>query len=236
MNIPKIRDILYFDFEKASSIWSQLQWGQVEKISVSSEENKDQNIGAGLGVPNLANFDFHVGEGEKRSILETRILHHDLLNRIESFLMSEGLVIDINRQMISINPTIEDIHKSIGNIPYIIATGWSVIEDYQRILLISEKFNDLSKFIGQSAIENMKEKPEYIETQEQINDLKKALKSITDPNRRAASKAKIQAFEKSLQDKLQSQISGVDQWILDGIKLWITTFMPTRIKFSSLSI
>jgi hypothetical protein len=78
MNIPIIRDLLYFDFEKASSIWSQLQWGQLEKISITSEESLETQIGGGLGIPKVAEANLQIGEGEKKTIIETRILHHDL--------------------------------------------------------------------------------------------------------------------------------------------------------------
>lgn len=231
MNIPQVRDILYFDFEKASSIWSQLQWGQLEKISVTSEENTNHQMGAGLGIPNLADVKLNVGEGEKRTILETRILHHDLLNRIESLLTSAGLVININQALTSTELSIENIHNSIGKTPYIIATGSSTIEDYQRILSISERFNELAKFVGRSAMDGVKESPEYLEIEKTINELKEASKSITDRNKKAQAKVQIQALESNIKSMLQSQVTSVDQWILDGIKLWITTFMPTRINF-----
>lgn len=231
MNMPRVRDILYFDFEKASSIWSQLQWGQLEKISITSEENTSQQIGAGLGIPNLADVKLNVGEGEKRTIFETRILHHDLLNRIEALLSSAGLVLNVNEALSSTELSIENIHATIGKVPYIIATGSSVIEDYQRILSISERFNDLAKFIGRSATENVKKRPEYLEVERALNELKESSKSITDRNQKAQAKARIEDLESSIKNMLQAQVTGVEQWILDGIKLWITTFMPTRINF-----
>jgi hypothetical protein len=231
MNIPQVRDILYFDFEKASSIWSQLQWGQLEKISFTSEENTNKQVGAGLGFPNLANVELNVGEGEKRTILETRILHHDLLNRIESLLSSAGFVVNINEALKSNEISIDNIHTTIGKSPYIITTGSSVIEDYQRILSISEKFNDLSKFIGRSATENVKKSPEYLEIEKTVNEMKESYKAITDRNQKAKAKARIQVFENNIEKLLQAQVTGVEQWILDGVKLWITTFMPTRINF-----
>ena len=231
MTEPRVRDILYFDFEKASSIWSQFQWGQLEKFSIASEELTDAKINAGVGIPNIAEVKLNVGEGEKRTILETKILHHDLLNRIESFLSSIGLVVNLNKEVVAGEETIESIHEILQDKPYIIASGSSVIEDYQRILLISEKFNDLSKFIGTSAMENIKKSSEYQQIEATIDEKKKALKLIKDPNEKAKAKAQITALAKTIDQMLQSQISGVDQWILDGIKLWISTFMPNRINF-----
>jgi hypothetical protein len=174
-----------------------------------------------------------IGEGEKRSILETRILHHDLLNRIEALLSSLGLVINLNQTISSDESSADAIHVALGNgnIPYVVATGWSVIEDYQRILSISDKFNDLSKFIGRSATQGVKNTPEYKELEQTIEEAKESAKSIPDRNKKAQARVKIENLEKTLEKMLQPQLSGVDQWILDGIKLWINTFMPTRINF-----
>ena len=96
MSIPIIRDVVYFDSEKASSIWSQFQWGRLESISVTEDSELDQKIGGALGIPKVAEASLERGQGEKRSILETRVLHHDLLNRVEALLFNAGLVVDLS--------------------------------------------------------------------------------------------------------------------------------------------
>jgi hypothetical protein len=231
MVMPQIRDLLYFDFEKASSIWSQLQWGHPEKIAVTTEENIAKQVATGLGIPKVAEANFQIGEGEKRTILETRILHHDLLNRIEAYLSSAGLVINLSGAISPDESSPEVIRATIGQIPFVVATGWSVIEDYRRILSIAERFNDLIEFISQSAIEGIKKKPEYQELARVIEESKQNVRSITDRNKKALAKAKMQKLEDELNKMLESQVSKVDDWILDGIKHWITTFLPSRINF-----
>lgn len=229
--MPKVRDLLYFDFEKASSIWSQLQWGRPEKISVTSEESADRQVGAGLGIPKVAEANLQVGEGEKRTILETRILHHDLLNRIEAFLSSDGLVVNLNDVLDVSVASPEDIRAAIGHIPYVVAQGWSVIEDYKRILHIAERFDDIAAFIGRSATENIRKNPEVQEIESAIEERKKAVKAIKDRNRKAVERDKLQALERELNQMLESQITKIDDWVLDGIKDWINTFLPSRINF-----
>lgn len=232
MDKPKIRDLLYFDFEKASSIWSQLQWGQLERISVTAEESSETQIGGGLGIPKVAEANLHIGEGEKRTIIETRILHHDLLNRIENYLSSSGLIINLNDSFIDEEiASPEIIRSAIGNKPFIIAQGWSVIEDYQRILSISDRFNDLAEFIGRSAIENIKDSPEYLELSNNLENLNNQINTIKDRNKKAFEKNKIKNLEEELEKMLESQVNKVDEWVLEGIKNWITTFLPSRINF-----
>ncbi len=228
--MSKLRDLLYFDFEKASSIWSQLQWGQLEKMSITSEEGAEQQVAAGLGIPNVAEAKLQIGEGEKRTIIETRILHHDLLNRIEAFLSSAGLIVNLDE--LSASESSPDlIREAIGQIPYIVAQGWSTFEDYSYILYISERFNKLIQFINRSVIENIKDSPEYQEAFRQIEEKKNQIKKIPDRNQRAKASSELQKMENSVNQLLGSPIGQIDEWILDGVKLWINTFLPSRINF-----
>lgn len=226
----QIRDILYFDFEKASSIWSQFQWGQIKEFSVDSEDTSTNNAGLEIGIPNLVKAKLNLQEGEKRRILETRILHHDLLNRIISLLTTSDLIINLNDSISSVESSPEKIREVIQNHPYIIAEGWSVFEDYQKILLISEKFNELAKFIGMCAIENYKKGSDYLIIKDQLIEAKTSLKKLKDPKEIAKQKSIINELENSINKNLDNN-KGVEEWILNGIRLLIKTYMPTRINF-----
>jgi len=229
--MPYLRDLLYFDFEKASSIWSQLQWGHLKSFSVTSEEGKEQGVHANLGVPGIAEAGLKIGSGEKRTIIETRILHHDLLNRIEAFLSEYGLVVNLNAALPQDEKSPEKIRAVIGDTPYVVAKGRSVIEDYQRILLIAERFNNLASFISRSAIENLKQSEQYRALKEAVEESKRQLKNIKDRGQRALAKEQVKRLEEEIGQMLDSQIYEVDEWVLEGIKLWITTFLPKRINF-----
>lgn len=109
--------------------------------------------------------------------------------------------------------------------------GKSVIEDYRRIYAISEKFNDVTKFIGRSAVESIKESPQYLEMNAKLEQAQSETKAISDRNERSRRKQGLKALEQELENMLKSDLQGVDQWILDGMQLWIKTFMPTRINF-----
>lgn len=228
---PKIRDILYFDFEKASSIWSQFQWGKSESISFETEENSNQNAGINLGLPNIAQAKFGLSEGDKRTIIETRILHHDLLNRIETLLESSNLIIDLNKKLSSDTDSPEVIRNVISNIPYIVGSGWSILEDYKKMYEISDKFNELAKFPGRSVQEGYKKTPEYTELSQKLEKAKIDMKLIKDNKQRAIASRNIKDLNESIQKLITSKITAVEQWIIDGIKLWIKTFVPNRINF-----
>ena len=115
------------------------------------------------------------------------------------------------------------IRNAIGMFPYIKAAGSSVIEDYRRIVSISERFNEIVGFIAECGMQGVKQSPEYIQLQELINATKAEIKSTKDRNQQAVKRHQLKTIEASVHAMSQSQIGGLEKWLLDGIKLWITT-------------
>jgi len=233
MSIPKLRDLLYFDLDKAASILSQFEWGLIEQISISQDETNSQNSSAKAGVPQIALIEMGADKQKKHAIFETKKLHHDLLNRIELQLTDAGLVVDLMSEIAKDESSPDHIREVIGNKPYVIAQGWSVIEDYQRILSITNRLNDIMGFIVQSQAATIKEHPEIVALQKQIEEKRQEVKQIKDRNRKGVALAKIKTLETQVATAIAdaTKTSGIDQWLLDGIKQWIDTFMPNRINF-----
>jgi len=231
MDTNQIRDLLYFDFPKAASLWSQLEGGLLERTSVSKEEGHDTDVGGKLGIPKVVEMKFGNLDAEKTSILESKVLHHDLLNKLEDQLSSLGLVVNLNTAVKPDESSEEVIRASFSAKPYISAQGWTTFEDYRRISAISERFNDLIGFVSKSISENAKGSPEYKQLQQMVNEARDTVKQEKDRNKRAVANAKLQSLEKQAKDAVTSGLSGVDSWILDGVRLWISTFMPNRINF-----
>ena len=233
MSFPKIRDLLYFDLDKASSILSQFEWGLIEQISITQDETNSQSGGAKAGVPQIAEIDFGAEKQKKQSIFETKKLHHDVINRIETQLSQADLVVDLDSSIGEDETSPDRIREVIGNKPYVKAQGWSVIEDYQRIMSITNRLNDIMGFINQSQIETLKQNPEFVAIQAQIETKRQEIKQIKDRNQKAVETAKLKALENQVETALAdlTKTSGIDQWLLDGIKQWIDTFMPNRINF-----
>jgi hypothetical protein len=82
-----LRDLLYLDFDKAASIWSQFEEGLLKSIDVTEDTGKDRaagtKFGLKFGVPGLADAQAEANLGvdyiQKRSTLQSKILHHDVL-------------------------------------------------------------------------------------------------------------------------------------------------------------
>jgi hypothetical protein len=233
VSTPKIRDFLYFDLDKASSILSQFEWGLIEQISISQDETQSQDGGAKAGIPQIAELNYGVGKQKKNAVLETKKLHHDILNRIESQLTHAQLVVDLTSEVEKDETSPDHIREIIGSKPYVKAQGWSVIEDYQRILSITSRLNDIMGFIGQSQISTIKQNPEFIVLQSQIEAKRQEVKQIKDRNQKAIASEKLKALESQVEATIAAatKTTGIDQWLLDGIKQWIDTFMSNRINF-----
>lgn len=229
-DIKSIRDLIYFDVNKAASIWSQIQGGLLEKISISEETSTEGKGGASIGIPSLLKVDLGISEGSKGSILRTKIIHHDLLNKLESELRSLDLIIDINRSVKQdeINPDV--IRGVMDSRSYVVVEGWAVFEDYRKILNISKKFNKIIEFIEKCAMQKVSQSPEYLQIKNQISVAKKELSSVKDRNIKTKKKLEIQAFEKKLNETTKPSLDGVEDWLLKGIEEWIDTYMPNRIN------
>lgn len=229
--MQRIRDLVYFDFDKAASICSQFEGGLRERVSVTEDAGKDRSAGTKLGVPLIAEAKLGVEYIEKTSVLETKILHHDLLTKVEAQLTEMNLVADLGAQVSHTVSSPEEIRDSIGDRPYIIASGWSVVEDYRRILSISERFSEIITFIAKCGMEAVRQTPEYKELQRQLEEARQSANAIKDRNKKAVAKAQLKTLEKTLGEMVKSELTPIDQYLLDGVQLWINTFRPNRINF-----
>jgi hypothetical protein len=63
---PIIRDILYLDFDKAASIWSQFDEGLLERVSVTEDAGKDRAAGTKFGIPGVAEASLGVDYLQKK--------------------------------------------------------------------------------------------------------------------------------------------------------------------------
>lgn len=224
-----IRDLLYLDFDKAASIWSQFQEGLVERTSITDDLGKERSAGTKFGIPGVAEANLGVDYQNKRSILQTRTLHHDVLNSVERRLSGEKLVVDLSKiNKDESSPT--KIHEFIGDRPYLRAEGESVLEDYKHIVAISQRFNEIIEFLQKIHEENFKKSPQYVQLQEGLAKAKEAAK-VGDRNQKAAQNLALREIQRQLEELPKQKLEKVEGYLLDGIRLWIDTFMPSRINF-----
>lgn len=223
MSITHIRDLLYFDFDKAASIWSQFEGGLRERVSITEEEVTERSREGTIGAPGILGAQFSGMDAEKKSILESKVLHHDLLNLLEEKLSKIELVVNLSEKIDVLETSAESIRLTLQNKPYVIAEGWAVIEDYNRISNISERFNDILEFITKGRLTSIETLPEYAKLHQSIEEER-------DRNKKRKLQSELDKVIKQLKMEIQSEISPIDDWLIDGIKHWIDTFMPNRIN------
>ena len=154
-----------------------------------------------------------------------------MLALVESRLKQARLVTDLSTAVSPNELSAARIREAIGDRPYLQAEGDAVIEDYKRMLEISEKLNDLIAFSHRSFSENTKGS-EYKQLEEALRSQKQAADQIQDRAERDARRQLANATQRKLEEiarLLQTPPPKVEQWALDGLRLWVNTFMPNRI-------
>jgi hypothetical protein len=223
-NGSPLRDLIYFDFEKAASIFSQFERGllQETQTGVESDHDKAQTHKIDLKIYKP---EFEKTSSEKTSQLESRILHHDLLIRIEEKLDGLGVLVDLNNEFDNSNANAELIRSKLSGASYVRAKGWVSIEDYRQIYKIINKFNELADYIGKCSLINKKEYKEIVE------QLKIAKVEANDGKNKSA-RIKARNLEDDLKKLEQiKEIIPLEKWFTDGPSLFIDTLMPERINF-----
>jgi len=233
-NNKNVRDLIYFDIDKALSLWSQIQEGLLKELLVSEEESEKDSTGGSIGVPNIFKLNKHIEGDKKASMLETIIIHHDLLNRLEKDLQTYNLIIDVNKEFYRNKENLDKIREKIKEIPYIQVNGWTVLEDYRKISRITSEFNEITKFINLCNENTLKNTQQYKQMEKSINDMEEGLKKIKDRNKKSREAQKINSLKKELNKSIEPNIQRVDEienWLKDGIKKWIEVFLQNRIIF-----
>tara|TARA_R110000787_G_scaffold257599_1_gene362789 strand:+ start:343 stop:1416 length:1074 start_codon:yes stop_codon:yes gene_type:complete len=224
--MKEIKDFMYLDMEKVSSLYSQLSGGIVQSVEASSTTTENNK--------NLRSYDFKIlkheaggTESEAQALKEVRVSHHEIYNELESALFDEGYAAEIG-----VDITKEDIDsgeatKIFESALCIKAEGYVVLEDYERITRIAHNYEDITDFVNNSVKSSLKENPEYINIVEQIDVMKEDIKKMKNGPAKTKKKQELYDFEKSLDALLGSnQVGKVDEWIIDGLKTWVRVFLP----------
>lgn len=169
---------------------------------------------------------------KKITLLESRVLHHDLYAKIESTLFEQGYAVDVSSGFKYSDVKQGIVHENLIGKFYIKAEGWGVIEDYQRIKGIAQRYNNINNFIGQCVVSSLEENSDYQELKNSIKKQKEEISLIKDVKKRKTAEKKILHHENKLKEMIRdlSGLTGVDEWLTDGIVDFIDTFMPGRIN------
>ena len=155
--MKSLKDLIYFDFEKAKSLVSQLNDGLINEISRAIEDENEDNSEMGFDLKILKG---NLGEKSKeRSIKTEKIsLYHEILNSIEHDLSEYGLLTNLNQEYDQLDLSFTEFMEKIPEYSYVKATGWGGFEDFDRFKRILSNFNEIQRLVYSS---QLMENPEY---------------------------------------------------------------------------
>lgn len=220
-----IKDLIYFDYDKAKSINSQINGGIISEITRAIE--KEENINSEVGV-DIKIFKSKIAGGEKEKSLKTEKieLYHELLNEVENILVKKKILTDLNFKYNELNSDSERFIQNLPNLTYIKATGYCSFEDNERFKRIMLNFNDIQRLIHTSILDN---DPEIKKLKTEINDLKKQIKKSN--NQKDLSK--LIAIDKTIDKMMEEKIGTIllDETFIERIEIFLNTFTPNRLNF-----
>jgi hypothetical protein len=224
-------DFLYVDLPKVVSMYSQLTGGVVETTEISTQSSRTSD--------NKRNYDFKIfrhdaggTEDLRQSEKELIKPHHALLLDLERELTNQGYLFDLGLDgtLTSLSDTTS--RERIARYLCIKATGRVVIEDYERIKNIAVAFPEIVKLINKSNQSSLLSSPAYLELQEQIKEASQQAKNERNPQQKSFKEVQLREVKQRVKqlEEASPGVPGVDQWILDGMKTWIDTFLPGIIN------
>jgi hypothetical protein len=217
-------DLLYFDFEKAASLLSQVEGGLPETVSETTESTDTKRNLRTYELLKLFKGEFGSTSSEKTSILESRLLHHDLLLRVEEALGKLRVIADLNTLLPPDTTDADTIHASIGEHSYLRVEGWAAFEDYERLFEITKTFNDLLAFITRCGLGEA-------EVLAALRDQR--VQAEAKPGGRKSREVRsIQVREQELQKLVKKTIDEkkLPEWLFEGVRLWINTYFKGRLN------
>lgn len=228
-----VRDLIYFDFDKCASIFSQLDGGLLSAIE--SSDSGIEGSDGGIEVDAKILRDRIARSGSTTiSQMERRTLHHDLLNRVEELLFSYSMAIDLNTlDDTAEGLTIDVIHQHMAKFPYILVEGWSSIEDFQIIKNHMNSVGPLVDFFSSMQLAELKKTEQYQTAEAELTRREASLKSITDRNQKAAERAKIDSLKESMETQLANatKVNWLPDWRVSGFNQFIDALTPNRVNF-----
>ncbi len=224
-----IRDLIYFDFERSASIYSQVAGGLVQEIKSEAESGSDERNVRKYNVLGLFEPEFGGISTQKKSEIETKILHHDLLVKLEEVLFKATLAVDISALKAQDYQTLRD---QIEPFHYVRVEGWAALEDFRRLTKSTARFHDLARFVGMCRLQGPEFQEQHKKVLEEFEAARKDIGTISDKNKRKTAEARLKKAEDSVAKEVEALIStsGVPTWLTDGLQFFVDTFLPDSLN------
>ncbi len=225
-----IRDLIYFDFDRAASIYSQIGEGLLKEVQSQVETSADQR--------NVRKYDLKLFKpefggiaSEKTSQIESKIVHHDVLARIEEALFGADMAVDVNKSAVSAQ-NYDTIRSAVSERSYIRVEGWAAVEDYRRVTAFADKFKTLARFIGMCHLLNEENEVQNAAILKALEDARRRVESAVNKNKRDQAQAQLRKAEEKVSEAVDQlfSTSEVPDWLVDGLGMFVDTFLPNHLN------
>ena len=220
--MKSIKDLIYFDYDKAKSLHSQLSGGLLQEITRAVENEEGGNTKVGVDIK-IFKADTGLNEKEKTIRTERIELFHELLNDVENKLNDCGILKDLNNEF---DTSFNDFLKKVPNYTYVKASGWCTFENYERLKIVLENFNEIQRLIYSSVLQDH---PDVLELKKQIDEKKKSLKRVHNQKELNTLNSIEKRLDKSIEDNSDAQL--LEETLVERLQLFLSTLNPNRLNF-----
>lgn len=223
-----MKDIIYLDTVRSSSLLSQLDEGLSSEFTISEESGSDYSGRVGLSIP-FVKAEGKAGESAKHRRTTTKIYHHDVVNRIELELSKKNLITKLPGDFEKFNGSFNEYRASFGSKQFVKVTGFSEFLDLDRMNRVFRNFNQISEYIHTP---RMLEIPEIKELMEALEKAEIELVSVSS-NKRSAVQNRVGSLKAKLNLMKKASLGDghVSQWLIDSVGKITSTLSPDRFNF-----
>jgi len=128
-----IRELIYLDQAKITSLFSQLRGGLPKEIQETYAEGDEGGAGVTAHI-----FNFGLKHSKSESTTEIIHMHHDMLTAAENALANEGRLIDLCAICDKEKQSAEQIHEAVKKTPFVRIEGKSEFRDFEMVKRLME--------------------------------------------------------------------------------------------------
>ncbi len=154
------------------------------------------------------------------------------LQAVEAALAAQGYLLDLTHS--DANRSLRDasLRDLLATTLCVKVTGRAVIDDYPRIRKSLDALPDAVAFVNKSVQASVRNTDDFRQTELTIAAEAEQLKEDSDRDSRAASQSRIAQMKADLDEAIShaTTATGVEPWVLDGMKAWIDTHLAGIIN------
>jgi hypothetical protein len=158
--------------------------------------------------------------------------NHSLLMTLEAALGDQGYLLDLTQG--DANRSLRDpvLRGNLAATCCVKVSGRAVFEDYRRIRQVADAFTQAAEFVNRTVESSVRNSDDFKQLEMTISAVADELKEDTDRNSRATSQERLKQMKSDLGEAINAAttVATIDQRALDGLKIWIDSFLTGIIK------